>query len=391
MKPSIRHLAVVAVVIWSLTIWSPAALAQRATTLSYGSAASAGMDAELLEQAVQLYRDAVERDELKGAVLMVARRGVIVLHEAVGWRHEAYQLPMEKDTLFRMASNTKPVIGTGVLILQEEGRLSLDDRAAAHLESFDNDRSRDITIRQLLSHSSGLRIGPIFYPFDDDETPALIGAVAKFGAEGPAVEPGTSYSYNNAGYNTVGAIIEVASGMPLEDFIRARIYEPLGMTDTLNHEDETKLARMATVYRGRPRDGGSVDFRQGFTPGDPPDFPVVRASGGMISTAPDYARFLQMYLNRGRYADAQILSEDSVAAGTRGEIASGTNTRYGLGWQVTSDGTYSHSGSDGTMGWVDPARETIGMVFTQSPGGVNPRREFQDLVNRAVDRAAANQ
>ena len=127
------------------------------------------------------------------------------------------------------------------------------------------------------------------------------------------------------------------------------------------------------------------------TPGDPPDFPVIRASGGMISTATDYARFLQMYLNRGRYADAQILSEDSVADGTRGEIASGTNTRYGLGWQITGDGAYSHAGSDGTMGWVDPAREIIGMVFTQSPGGINPRREFQDLVNCAADRGAADQ
>ena len=389
MKPSTCRLAAVAAVIWSLSLWSPPALAQSATTLSYGSAASAGMDAALLDEAVQLYRDAVERDELKGAVLMVARRGIIVLHEVVGWRHEAYRLPMERDTLFRMASNTKPVIGTAVLILQEEGRLSLDDRAAEYLESFDNDRSRDVTIRQLLSHSSGLRIGPIFYPFED-ENATLVGAVARFGAEGPAVEPGTSYSYNNAGYNTVGAIIEVASGMPLEDFLRARIYEPLGMTDTLNHEDETKLSRMATVYRGRRQDG-RVDFRQGFTPGDPPDFPVVRASGGMISTAPDYARFLQMYLNRGRYADAQILSEDSVVAGTRGEIASGSNTRYGLGWQIAADGAYSHAGSDGTMGWVDPSRGIIGMVFTQSPGGINPRREFQDLVNRAADRGAADQ
>ena len=391
MKPSTPRLAAVATVIWSLSVWSSPALAQQATTLSYGSAASVGMDAGLLEEAVQLYRDAVERDELKGAVLMVARRGVIVVHEAVGWRHEAYELPMENDTLFRMASNTKPVIGTAVLILQEEGRLSLDDRAALYLESFDNSLSRAITIRQLLSHSSGLRIGPIFYRFEGDENPTLIGAVAKFGAEGPAVEPGTSYSYNNAGYNTVGAIVEVASGMQLEDFLRTRIYEPLGMTDTLNHEDETKLSRMASVYRGRPRDGGRVEFRQGFTPGDPPDFPVVRASGGMISTAPDYARFLQMYLNRGRYADAQILSEDSVAAGTRGEIASGTNTRYGLGWQITGDGAYSHSGSDGTMGGVDPPREIIGMVFTQSPGGINPRREFQNLVNRAADRGAADQ
>ena len=110
------------------------------------------------------YRDAVARDELKGAVLLVARRGVIVMQEAVGWRHEAYQLPMERDTIFRMASNTKPVIATAALILQEEGKLSLDDRVATHLDSFDNVRARDITIQQLLSHASGFRIGPIFTP-----------------------------------------------------------------------------------------------------------------------------------------------------------------------------------------------------------------------------------
>ena len=386
MKSSSRLAVAVLVAFWSPALPAAPVLAQHATTLTYGPAASAGMDAALLDRAAQLYRDAVERDELKGAVLLVARRGVIVLHEAVGWRHEAYRLPMERDTLFRMASNTKPVIGTAVLILREEGRLSLADRAADHLESFDNDRSRGITVRQLLNHSSGLRIGPIFRPFAEGETPTLLGAVAKFGAEGPAVEPGASYSYSNAGYNTVGAIIEVASGMPLEDFLRTRIYEPLGMADTLNHEDETKLSRMATVYRGRRRDGGRVVFRQGFTPGDAPDFPVIRASGGMISTAPDYARFLQMHLNRGRYGDARILSEESVTAATWGDIASGTGTAYGLGWQVAAAGAYSHGGSDGTMAWVDPARELIGMVLTQSPGGVNPLREFRELVNRAVDR-----
>ena len=388
MKPSTRRATTVAALACVLALRAAPGLAQPATTLTHGSAASVGMDAALLDEAARLYRDAVDRGDLKGAVLMVARRGVIVLHEAVGWRHEAYRLPMEPATLFRMASNTKPVIGAAVLILQEEGRLSLDDRAAEHLESFDNFRSRDITIRQLLSHASGLRIRPIFYPFDSDESPTLLDAVAKFGTEGPEVEPGTSYSYNNAGYNTVGAIIEVASGMPLEDFLRARIYDPLGMADTLNHEDEAKLHRMATVYRGRRGDDGGVVFRQGFTPGDPPDFPVVRASGGMISTAPDYARFLQMFLNRGRYADAQIISADSVAAAARGYIASGERTTYGLGWQITPDGAYSHAGSDGTMGWVDPARELIGMVLTQSPGGANPTREFRELVSRAVDRAA---
>ena len=98
-----------------------------------------------------------------------------------------------------------------------------------------------------------------------------------------------------------------------------------------------------------------------------------------------------MYLNGGRYADAQIISEASVAAGTRGYIASGGTSFYGLGWRLAPDGAYSHSGSDGTMGWVDPSRELIGMVFTQSPGGKNPRREFQQLVRQAVDAGVAEQ
>ena len=391
MTPSTHHRFAAGLIACALVLGAVPASAQEAATLTHGSPASVGMDAGLLDEAAQLYRDAVARDELKGAVLLVARRGVIVMQEAVGWRHEAYQLPMERDTIFRMASNTKPVVATAALILQEEGKLSLDDRVATHLDSFDNVRARDITIQQLLTHASGFRIGPIFYPFDEDETPTLLGAVTRFGVEGPEVEPGSSYSYNNAGYNTLGAVIEVASGMPLEDFLRTRIYEPLGMVDTLNHEDETKLSRMATVYRGRRQQDGSVEFRQGFTPGDPPDFPVVRASGGMISTATDYARFLQMYLNGGRYADAQIISENSVAAGTKGYIASSETTSYGLGWQIAANGAYSHGGSDGTMGWVDPSRELIGMVFTQSPGGRNPRVEFQQLVNRAVDTGVAEQ
>ena len=391
MTPSNRRRCAAGLIVCALVLWAAPGWAQEAATLAHGSPASVGMDAGPLDEAVQLYRDAVARAELKGAVLMVARRGVIVMQETVGWRHEAYQLPMERDTIFRMASNTKPVVATAVLILQEEGKLSLDDTVATHLDSFDNFRSREITIQQLLTHASGFRIGSIFYPFDEDETPTLLGAVARFGAEGPEVEPGSSYSYSNAGYNTLGAVIEVASGMPLEKFLRTRIYEPLGMVDTLNHEDETTLSRMATVYRGRRQEDGSVEFRQGFTPGDPPDFPMTRASGGMLSTADDYARFLQMYLNGGRYADAQIISEASVAAGTRGYIASGGTSFYGLGWRLAPDGAYSHSGSDGTMGWVDPSRELIGMVFTQSPGGKNPRREFQQLVRQAVDAGVAEQ
>ena len=345
----------------------------------------AGMQASALAQAVAVYRAAVERDDVRGAVLYVARRGQVVLHEAIGWRHHAYRLPMEKDTLFRMASNTKPVVATAVLMLADEGRLALTDAVAKHLPSFDNDKSRRITIEQLLTHSSGLRIGPILLPFAGDEPRTLQTAVAKFGSTGPAAEAGT-YSYNNAGYNTLGAIIEVVSGRPLEAFLKSRIYDPLGMRDSLNHEDPEKLARMATVYRGQRGAGGRVAFTQGFTPGDSPDFPVIRASGGLISTAADYARFLEMFRLGGAIDGVRLLKADTVRAAVQGRVKINDTSSYGYGWMVRPDGTYSHTGSDGTIAWVDPARELIAMVLTQSPGGNNPVTEFRRLIEQGISK-----
>lgn len=357
-----------------------------ASVLAVAFSASVAAQAALGE-AVDLYKRAVEQDHLRGAVLYVAQGGRVVLHEAVGFRHHAYRLPMQTDTLFRMASNTKPVVATAVMMLAEDGRLSVDDPVAKHLPAFDNDKSRGITIAQLLSHSSGLRIQPIFYPFAAGEEVSLQAAVAKFGKEGPAA-PAGAYSYNNAGYNTLGAIIEVVSGMPLETFLKARIYDPLGMRDTLNHEDPAKLERMATVYRGRrSQDGKAVTFTQGFTPGDAPDFPVIRASGGMISTAADYARFLELFRQRGVFEGKRLLKEETVAAMIAPRVKSGESGAYGYGWMIAPDGTYSHTGSDGTMAWVDPARQVIGMVLTQSPGGINPTREFRETISAALSSA----
>jgi len=344
---------------------------------------SVGMDAGTLAKAADLYREAVKRDDIRGAVLYVARRGKVVLHEAVGFRHQAYRLPMEKDTLFRMASNTKPVIAAAVLLLAEEGKLALSDPASKHLKAFDNDKSRNVTIEQLLTHSSGLRIGPIALPFVEGEAQTLQNAVAKFGAIGPAAAPG-DYSYNNAGYNTLGAIIEVASGQTLEAFLRARFYVPLGMIDSLNHEDPAKLDRMATVYRGQRGAGGTIAFTQGFTPGDPPDFPFIRASGGLISTASDYARFLEMYRLGGTLEGRRILGGESTRAAVQPRAKMNDSSSYGYGWMVRSDSTYSHTGSDGTMAWIDPAREIIGMVLTQSPGGNNPVAQFRTLIEQSV-------
>jgi CubicO group peptidase (beta-lactamase class C family) len=174
--------------------------------------------------------------------------------------------------------------------------------------------------------------------------------------------------------------------MPLEEFLRSRIYTPLGMTDSSNREDPAKLQRMATVYRGSRASDGRIVFKQEFTPDDPPDFPIVRASGGMISTALDYAKFLQMYLNGGRYGAERILSAESIRKATSPLVKQGDGpwaASYGLGWAVAGDGVYSHGGSDGTNAWVDPARDLLVLAFTQSPGGKTPTAEFLELVRTA--------
>ena len=351
--------------------------------LPVATPASVGMDPAPLAKAVELYRDAVKRDDIRGAVLYVARRGKTVLHEAIGYRHHGYRLPMEKDTLFRMASNTKPVVAAAVILLAEEGKLSLSDPVSKYLKSFDNDKSRRITIEELLTHSSGLRIGPIALPFTEGEERTLQNAVAKFGAEGPGAPPG-AYAYNNAGYNTLGAVIEVVSGRPLEAFLQTRFYDPLGMIDTLNHEDPAKLVRMATVYRGARGPSGTIRFTQGFTPDDAPDFPFIRASGGMISTANDYARFLEMYRLGGTLDGRRILRAETTRAAIQPRVKINDTSSYGHGWMVRPDGTYSHTGSDGTMAWVDPGRELIGMVLTQSPGGNNATGPFRQLVEQSA-------
>ena len=139
---------------------------------------------------------------------------------------------------------------------------------------------------------------------------------------------------------------------------------------------------MATVYRGKQVDG-KVEWTQGFVPDDPPDFPVIRASGGLISTAMDYGRFLQMFLDGGTYGDARVLTPESIAAMTAPHANAGKDGSYGYGWFVAEGGVYWHSGSDGTYAWVDPAHDLVRARLHAEPGGVNPREEFRKIVTGA--------
>ena len=382
-------------VVAALALATP--LAAQGTVITRASPAEAGMSEGVLAGGVALYEEAIERGDLVGAVLLVARDGKVVLHEALGWRDKARGIPMERNTLFRMASNTKPPVATAIATLVEDGELAYEDLVREHMPSWDNYRAGFINIGHLLSHASGLRIPTLFLqPYmepsaEHPDAPTLQLEAARFGAVGAEAIPGTTYSYNNPGYNTLGALVEIASGMPLDEYLDREIYTPLGMDDSYHHEVaekmDGKLDRMGVVYYERDGEGG---WMPGWTPGDPPQVPFVRASGGMISTADDYVIFCQMFLNGGVYDGKRILSEESVELMTSPRIrtnpgSEGPARYYGYGWSVSEDGVYSHGGSDGTDAFVDPSRNLIVLVFTQTPRGPNPLGRFREIVNLAIE------
>ncbi|MDE2806467.1 MAG: serine hydrolase, partial [Gemmatimonadota bacterium] len=211
--------------------------AAQGTLITRATPAEAGMSAGVLAGGVALYEEAVANGDLVGAVLLVARDGQIVLHEALGWRDKARGVRMEPNTLFRMASNTKPVVATGVAMLVEDGELAYDDLVREHIPEWDNYRAGFINIGHLLSHASGLRIPTLFLqPYmqpsaDHPNAPTLQLETARFGHVGAEVTPGTSYSYNNPGYNTLGALVEMASGMPLDAYLDQELYTPQDVSD----------------------------------------------------------------------------------------------------------------------------------------------------------------
>ncbi|MFP6763403.1 MAG: serine hydrolase, partial [Planctomycetaceae bacterium] len=342
------------------------------------------ISSQKLQTAVSLIRRSIDNDELRGAVLFVARRGKVVLHTALGYRDSERSVPLQKDALFRMASNSKAITAAGLLTLVQDGLIGLDDPVSRYLPAFSGDKSRQITIRQLLTHTSGLRIptlflDPLLQP-DDSLNSQLIREVSRFGEIGAAEPPGTSYAYSNAGYNTLAGVIEAVTGSYTEH-LKSSLYAPLGMNDSCNHESVADHARMSGVFR--QADDGTWETR--WKPGDEPDWPFARGSGGMVSTAADYAAFCQMILHSGTFDGRQILSEDLVRQATNPQnrqIAAAAG--YGLGWVVSEDGgRFSHSGSDGTWVWVDPQLELIGMVLTQTQTKMTPRKNFRDLVVRA--------
>lgn len=389
-----------------------------------------GLSSERLERLSSVMQQYVDAGKAAGIVTIVLRDGKVVHHKAFGYRDLESRAPARTDTIFRIASMSKAVTSVGIMMLLEEGKLLLSDPVSKFIPSFANTTvmvppppgavegtpvsvvpaERPITIRDLLTHTSGLGYGTgpveemykkanvqMWYFADKPEPIAQV--IDRLAALPFEAQPGEKYVY---GFSTdvLGVVIEKASGLSLDEFFRTRIFEPLRMTDTHFFLPPEKRDRLAVVYS--LEDGRLVKAPDaGMGQGDYVDGPRQCFSGGagLLSTASDYARFLQMLVNGGELDGVRLLSPKTVELMTTnhtGTLFNDGNTGFGLGFEVTehvgrsgrpgSPGIFEWSGAYHTKFWADPTEKIVAVLMTQlrpAPGS-DLHGKFRALVYQSI-------
>jgi CubicO group peptidase (beta-lactamase class C family) len=347
----------------------------------------------------------IDAGEVAGIVTLVADPQRVLHLEAVGLADREAGTPLKTDSIFWIASMTKPITATAVLMLQDEGRLSVEDPVSkyvpelAHLKTPDG-VEHTVTIRHLLTHTSGM--GEIS-DVEARSSHTLAEVIPHYAAKPLQFAPGSRWMYCQSGINTAARIVERVSGQSFPDFLERRLFQPLGMNDTTFYLSEAQHRRLAKSYSRAP-DGGLKEAANfillGKNPTDRDRFPA--ANGGLFSTAPDYGLFARMVLNQGTLAGKRYLKPGSVALMTSvqtGDLQTGftPGNGWGLGWCVVrepqgvtgmlSPGTFGHGGAYGTQGWIDPVRKLAFVLLVQRADFPNSdasdlRRDFQQA---AVD------
>ena len=272
------------------------------------SPAACGMSAEAIELLSETVKQLVEREAVVGAELHLIKNRQTVFHRAFGWADRQERQRLEADSIYCVRSMTKPLVGTAVQMLIDEGKLSLNQRVAEFLTEFDRDELREITIQHLLTHTSGLPLTAIHRPLAEYRT---LGDVAADAAEaGVAFEPGTSFQYSDAGSDTLGAIVAAVSGSRADEFIANRIIKPLGMEDTFTLLDSSSALakRVPSAYSG-----GTRNWQRHWQRSDRPIFPLFLTSQSLYCTTTDYARFLALWMDSRTPQGHTLLSPAAVA------------------------------------------------------------------------------
>ena len=425
MKSRIRR-TTLAVVVALLVALVPSSLLAQGLTRAVPEAV--GMSSERLERLTEALEGYVDDGQLAGAVAIVVRRGRIAYLEAVGQRDVASAAPMADDAIFRIASQTKALVSTGVLLLQEEGRLLITDPVGDYLPAFKDTMvaeanedggydvvppRRPITIRDLLTHTAGISYGngPAadkwqeagitgWYFADRDETVGdVMARLAKLPLD---AHPGEAWIY---GYNTdiLGAMIEEISGQTLGAFLGERLLGPLGMDDTHFFLPADKVHRLATVYSStddggieRAPDPGHMVGQGAYVHGPRKSF---SGGAGLLSTATDYATFLQMMLNGGTFDGTRVLSRKTVESMTVDHldgIAFRSGQGFGLGFSImqnpaalglpASKGEFGWGGAYHSTYWVDPAEEMVVVYLTQliPARNIDDHGKLRTLIHQAI-------
>ena len=350
-----------------------------------------------LEHITSEVRSWVDEGDVVGAEFMILDHRRVVLHEAVGWMDAEDKVPMAKGSIFCVRSMTKPLVGTAVQMLIDAGKLTLDDKASKFLKSFDNDRSRDITIEQMLTHRSGFPITLIDKPLKEYKNHREI--VDQAGAIGPGEKPGKRFEYSDTNFEALAEIVGIVSGQSCEAFLQSRVIEPLGLKDTycVLGKDAPDRSRVCSNYVGE-----RGHFEKYWDNQAEPLFPFLLGAASLYSTCEDYARFVGLWLDQGEIAGKKLVSNAAIERALRPIVPMSmigsdqpyptsfdhVKVNYGQAWIVWDDGKpraegalpiFGHSGSDGTFVWVFPEQDVIALYFTQSRNGLSGFR-FEELL-----------
>ena len=382
------------------------ALAACSQSLGVAKPEEQGLSIQRLARIDQMVEMHVANQWIPGAVVMVVRNGKIVYHKAFGYSDVEGGTALKKDNIFRIASQTKAITSLAVMMLWEEGKFLLDEPVSKYIPEFKSPKvlrqfywadssyttqpaKSEITIRQLLTHTSGIDYAAIgtqefkaLYakagiPSGIGNHDMVLAEKIKLLATLPLKHnPGEQYTY---GLNTdvLGYLVEVVSGVPFDQFLRTRIFQPLGMNDTYFYLPADKQNRLVSLYEVREgkvkRVMGTIYDRVN------PDYPKLAGryfsgGAGLSSTTEDYAKFLQLFLNKGEYNGVRLLSRKTVELMLTNQIQPPLTNQFGLGFgleTVTNDhesvfsiGSFSWGGAFNTHYWADPKEKLIGLIFT---------------------------
>jgi CubicO group peptidase (beta-lactamase class C family) len=352
-----------------------------AATVNATAATLPGIDAAMQEQ--------ISKSEIAGAVTVVATKDKILHLQTHGFADLAARKPMKEDTLFWIASMTKPITATAILMLQDEGKLNVADPVAKYIPEFANlktpsGKPANLTIAQILTHTSGLGEAT---GAAAQQAKTLADLVPIWLAAPMQYEPGSQWRYTQSGINAAARIVEVVSGMSFDTFLQKRLFGPLGMKNTTFYPTAKQREHLVTAY-ARNKDSAleAVPPRPEFGPRDKPP----QGNGGLYSTAPDYTRFCQMLLNDGVFKGRRYLSSAALKFMTTpqtGDLPTGffqnaaggnhgKNYAWGLGTcivktphegvaEMLSPGTFGHGGAWGTQAWIDPVKGVAYVMMVQ--------------------------